>query len=372
MSEERGPRTARFVRETAPTGEVFVHFNPASLLIEVSNTLPEQGEQRRQYTARTTAKLTVDLVFDSTDTGTDVRQSTKAIIAFMDPSNLQAPPVVRFDWGAFSFSGMIESYKETIEFFSNEGVPLRSTVNLILARQDMVFEHPGQQTKADQQRKQPVDAPRSQGGRGVNDAARAAGDEAGGRQLATANQLESMRFPSGPVTVDPEFSIASPAAFASAGAGLGISGGAGVGVSGGAGIGISGGAGLSASAGAGAGVSAGAGLSVGGGVGVGATVPGVRVTVAPPRPQVSGRASAGVSASAGAFNGLSPGFSLQAPRPRLDAGQLTARGGASIGVSVSTGASFSVGGQAGAGASAGLSADVGAGAAIGARLQFDD
>lgn len=44
-------------------------------------------------------------------------------------------PLVAFVWGAFSFEGIIESLEQTLELFSSQGVPLRATAQLTLARQ---------------------------------------------------------------------------------------------------------------------------------------------------------------------------------------------------------------------------------------------
>jgi Contractile injection system tube protein len=68
----------------------------------------------------------------------DVRVLTKKIAdTFMQPQNTgsdrpTAPKVCRFQWGSFVFVGMVSSYNETLDFFSPEGVPLRSTLALTL------------------------------------------------------------------------------------------------------------------------------------------------------------------------------------------------------------------------------------------------
>ena len=46
-----------------------MHFNPASLQYTVSNKEEGQGAKKKQYVSETSAKLTMDLVFDTTDTG---------------------------------------------------------------------------------------------------------------------------------------------------------------------------------------------------------------------------------------------------------------------------------------------------------------
>src|ERR1043166_5648700 len=69
------------------TTAIPVHFNPASLQFTVTNTLREEGRggQKKQYVTQSSGKLTVDLIFDTTDNGDDVRDTTKRIAKFMEP-----------------------------------------------------------------------------------------------------------------------------------------------------------------------------------------------------------------------------------------------------------------------------------------------
>src|SRR5262250_828544 len=89
-----------------------------------SGTQRCEGQTKKQYVTQGTGKLTMDLIFDSTSTGEDVRTSTKKIADLMqaDPkssgSKKQTPSIVLFEWGAYKFQGMMESYKETLDFFA--------------------------------------------------------------------------------------------------------------------------------------------------------------------------------------------------------------------------------------------------------------
>ena len=47
-----------------------------------------------------------------------------------------------FEWGSFVFEGYIDSYKETLDFFAPEGVPLRATLSLSLTEQAKPFQGP--------------------------------------------------------------------------------------------------------------------------------------------------------------------------------------------------------------------------------------
>ena len=127
--------------------EIPIQFNPVSLQNTVTNTLSQQGQgQRTQYVSQSSAKLTMDLIFDTTDTGTDVREKTFPVAQLMEPQGedgaekREAPDAVEFSWGTFSFKGIVESFKETIDFFAPEGIPLRSSVNITLTKQSHVFD----------------------------------------------------------------------------------------------------------------------------------------------------------------------------------------------------------------------------------------
>ena len=48
--------------------------------------------------------------------------------------------MLSFEWGVYQFQGVMESFKETIDFFSADGIPLRALVSIGLARQDKVFD----------------------------------------------------------------------------------------------------------------------------------------------------------------------------------------------------------------------------------------
>ena len=167
----------------------------------------------------------MDLVFDSTHTGEDVRIDTKKIAKFMDPED-EVPPVVKFKWGTFIFQGMAEKYKETIDFFSASGVPLRASINLTMASQDTVF---------------PLEA---------------SGDEADDAAQASRDQV-NLKPPKPPVVGGGGIGGgAGPSAGSGAGAGIGASAGVSVGI--GAGVNVSGSAGVGASMSAGVSASNGA------------------------------------------------------------------------------------------------------------------
>ncbi len=347
---------ATFETMTGPKVTVPVHFNPASLQHTVSNTLKEEGRgaRKKQYVSQTTAKLTMDLVFDTTDTGEDVRITTNKMAQLLQPvpegQSKKVPPVVKFSWGAYSFSGMVEQYKETIDFFAAGGLPLRSSINLTLSSQDVTFDGGTSSERASVDgdlSAEPVVVPDDEGPLGgPQGAANKAGDPRAARGIAAANGSASLRFGAGGgLAVGASASVGfSAGASVGAGfsAGIGASAGGGFGASaaaaaggganllpaaafaagGGAGLGVGGGAGLSVGAGAGIGVGAGAGLSAGGGVSAGGS---------------ASLGLAGGASASGGFSGLrvetrtssrplSPGNLLQASASTSSAGKVAVGG----------------------------------------------
>jgi len=350
-------------RSDAVAEWIDVHFNPASLQLQVSSELKDtRNNERKQYVAKATAKLTMELQFDTTDTGDDVMQTTKKLQAFVAPPLNQQnhsqipPPVVLFEWGRIKFKGVADSYKETIDFFSANGVPLRALVNLTISRQDQVFDDA------------PESAPDTAGSTNDDldtssssaaDAANTAEAPGAARALAAANGQDSVRFGDGsPLTVSASVTLKPPAAFASVGVsgGLGLGGGLGVGAGAGTGVGI--GIGIGGGAGIAIGVSGSAAIGVSGGaaISVGAT---------------SGLASLSrLSASEGAFAGLRATVSAGPSTARLNTARLLPPVG-SAALSTDRNASFRVGGKATVEGAAGLRADVGGAGSARGKISFE-
>jgi hypothetical protein len=304
-----------------------VQFNPASLEYTISNEFDDRNGNNgaRQFVKKSTAKLTMTLVFDTTLDGSDVRTQTEKISGLMEPAKdgkKKYAPKLEFGWGSYRFKGVIEQYKETIDFFSASGVPLRASLNVTLAAQEVEFQsakNPSASVDADLS-SDPVDLPP---GTSPGAAADALGDPRAARSIASANGAASLRFGAGAgLSVGGSVQIGAAVAF-SAGLSAGIGGG----------IGIGGGASL------------GGGLSIGGGAGL------------------------GIEATAGtAFAGLRAGVSSSSS---IDTA--SARAALLPAASGSSGAlQFGAGGRAATGAGASLSADVGASADLHAQLSFGD
>ena len=344
--------TFKVLEGTGAGGPPFaVQFNPASLEYTISNEFDDRNGDNgaRQFVKKSSGKLTMTLVFDTTPTGASVRDVTANIAALLEPAkdgSKKFAPKVEFGWGTYSFKGVVEQFKETIDFFSASGVPLRSSISLTLASQEVEFQsNKSPAPTVDRNpRPDPVSAPP---GAGPADVASAAGDPRAARSIAAANGSASLRFGAeASLSVGGEISLSAAASFsvgASAGAGIGggIGGGAGIGVGGGAGIGVSGGVGIGVSGGAGIGVSAGAGASF--------------------------STNTAITATAGAAFG---GLRVSPPSATVSVG--SARAALLPAPSMSAAASFGPGGRAQVRGGGSLSADVGAGADLHARIGFGD
>lgn len=227
----------------APETVVKVHFNPASLQYTVSNTLGPagQGAGSRQYVSATVAKLTMDLVFDTTAEnlggevrgGEDVRGTTDKMAQMLKPfggENEKTPPRVEFSWGAYRFVGTVEQYKETLDLFSHDGVPLRAGINLTLSSDAPNFESASAPASS-ADRTGGASSMEVPGGAGPSGVAAAGGDPRAARAVASANASASLRFGgSASLLVDANVSLGAPAAFASASLSVGAGAGVGIGV----------------------------------------------------------------------------------------------------------------------------------------------
>ena len=207
------PETPNIVRATfkirGSDDSFDVHFNPASLQYTISNQMKNtgSGNSAKQYVDESTGKLTMELVFDTTDSGEDVRLHSVKVAKLMEPQESdKTPPIVEFEWGLYTFAGMMEQYKETIDFFSSDGVPLRASVNLTLASQDEVFEGGSRERTANTggslagrgaNNSVQTPPPPDSDGRGVTQVATRAGNPGAARDIAAQNGLENMRFTGG-------------------------------------------------------------------------------------------------------------------------------------------------------------------------------
>src|SRR3954464_12874124 len=105
---------------------VEVQFNPENLKVTFANENrggDQPGGSSRQFVGSGTSKLSVDLLFDTTDTGADVRRRTEEVAFFIEAKaepgdkSRRVPPGLRFEWGSFVFQGVVDQLSETLDYF---------------------------------------------------------------------------------------------------------------------------------------------------------------------------------------------------------------------------------------------------------------
>jgi hypothetical protein len=358
-----------------PTGEVITaQFNPTSMQYTINNSAAEGSSRKRSRAVdESTAKLTLDLLFDTTDTGRDVRGDTEKIAKLMEPGGNRQTAVCQVTWGAFKFKGALDQYRETIDFFSSDGMPLRASLSLGFSSVPEKNKTPkevfrfasGKKTSVtdgDVQASDEVyEVPVPETG-SPSELANLTGDPSRARDIARDNGIEDIRSGSdvaATLLVADAPVLDGPVAFATGGAGFSASAGAGFSASAGAGFSASAGAGFSASAGAGFSASASAGVEISASASANASF------------RAGGRASAGVSASAGAFARLGVTARPAPARGPIDVVRILETA-ASVELTVDDVAAFGPGGRVLRRGGSSLDADVGASVSLRARIEFEE
>ena len=130
---------------------VTVQFNPQSLSVSYRTSGAVGSENASTGTAKMGTKaqptgfssgLSMELFFDNSQSGDDVRASTLPIANMMQTPKRNQSPTVQFSWGTFVFTGIIQSMDETLDLFSERGVPLRATVKLNMSGVDLEQQTP--------------------------------------------------------------------------------------------------------------------------------------------------------------------------------------------------------------------------------------
>lgn len=277
-----------------PGPEFEVQFNPETLTVAFSNQVAggdQAGGSAIQFNSKGTTKLTFDLFFDVTDPKlaqrfnkdnkpefrNDVRRITKLVADFMQTEKKGSgkkakfiPPGIRFKWGTFTFDGVVDSINEKIDFFSEEGVPLRATLGVGITKQDVDIDFIGGDVDAQGEPFAGTSAkPASKQGGNMADELTKNGNSGPWQGDAMANGIENPRnLPLGqPLELGTDLAAQLNASLqVKAGVGFGAS------ASLGGSIGGSFGGGISASLDSGGGLDIGGGLGggIGGGIDIGA------------------------------------------------------------------------------------------------------
>jgi hypothetical protein len=115
---------------------VEVLFNPTEYRLAKANVFSEvavPGLQSPplQFVRGNPRTLSMQLFFDTYETGDDVRNHTSMVTGLLDiEKELHAPPVCRFVWGRLAFKGVLERADVRFTLFYPDGIPARATMDV--------------------------------------------------------------------------------------------------------------------------------------------------------------------------------------------------------------------------------------------------
>jgi nucleoid-associated protein YgaU len=119
------------------TGESFrVMYNPEELKLEQGNTfaevgIPGLGTPPVQYVRGKARTLSMELFFDTYETGEDVRTRTAPVVQLLDKDARElAPPVLLFSFGRLQFQCVLVDAGQRFTMFLSDGTPVRSTLSV--------------------------------------------------------------------------------------------------------------------------------------------------------------------------------------------------------------------------------------------------
>lgn len=115
-----------------------VMYNPEELRFDQGNhvsevPIPGLEAPPVQYVRGKARTLSMELFFDTYETGRDVREFTAPIVALLDQNpTTQAPPVLLFSMGRVQFRCVLVDAGQRYTMFLRDGTPVRSTLSVRL------------------------------------------------------------------------------------------------------------------------------------------------------------------------------------------------------------------------------------------------
>ncbi len=117
--------------------EVTVLFNPKEYIVEKKTPWTEMNvfgmdSPPVQFTMGERKRLSMELIFDTSEEKTDVREYTnKMETLMMVNAQEHRPPILRFAWGTLSFECVLEDLVQRFTLFMNDGTPLRAVLKVV-------------------------------------------------------------------------------------------------------------------------------------------------------------------------------------------------------------------------------------------------
>lgn len=173
-------------------------FNPTEYTVAKSNTfqevpIPGLDAPPIQFVRGGSEKLSFDAVVDLSDEMKDVRKK------YVDPirkllainGDIHAPPIVKFKWEDFEFTGVIESLNVSYTLFAEAGFPVRAKLTIALKQYTTVEQQRAQAKKSSPDVEKTYVLQR--GDTLSRIAEQAYGDPAPWREIARANHITDPR-----------------------------------------------------------------------------------------------------------------------------------------------------------------------------------
>jgi hypothetical protein len=136
------PSTGELAKATiidTSTGEAHrVMYNPEELRLEQGNVIaevpvPGLDAPPVQYVRGKSRTLSMELFFDTYETGEDVRRHTAPIVGLLARGDRDlAPPVLLFSLARVQFRGVLVEAGQRFTMFLRDGTPVRSTLSVRL------------------------------------------------------------------------------------------------------------------------------------------------------------------------------------------------------------------------------------------------
>jgi LysM repeat protein len=125
------------VAPRVPDPVIPLKFNPTEYQIQKANNfaeiaIPGLETPPIQFIRGASAKLTAEVLVDTSDTLEDVRDKyVNKLRGLMNLNReLHAPPIVAFTWDQQVFRGVLDSLNVTYTLFTSDGMPLRAKLSI--------------------------------------------------------------------------------------------------------------------------------------------------------------------------------------------------------------------------------------------------
>jgi hypothetical protein len=121
-----------------------VMFNPPEYRIQKTNQfaevgIPGLGSSLLQFVKGGAETLSMELFFDTSDLGVDVRVFTELVVSLTSLyAKTHAPPNLIFIWGTLIFPCVLESVTQHFDYFNPIGMPLRARLTVSLKGRDLL------------------------------------------------------------------------------------------------------------------------------------------------------------------------------------------------------------------------------------------